>query len=798
MTAWLREFRLALRSLARKPGFAALAIITLALGIGANTAIFSVIYGSLLRPLPYADPDRLVWLSDGHERFGGSGVDQSLPNLLDLRAGSRILASSAMYTTANSNLATAERPVRVRVLRTSSEMLSVLGVIPRRGRDLLPEDDRAGATRVAILTDETWRTRFGADPDIVGQTTTLDAAPVVIVGVTPPGFSFPDVPDLIMPIQHEGEEFERGSRYLHAIGRLAPGATIGALRAELQQIFDGLVEQYPGPNEDWFTWADPLSDYAVGRNRSALLLFAGAVGLVLLIACVNVANLLIVRAETRQRELAVRYALGAGRYGLLPHFLSEGLILALAGGVLGTFGAYWGVDVLMSLYGGAIQRADQITLDRNALAFGVVTALIVGIAVGLVPLIRTRPSLLHQSLKEGGRGSSGRSTRLASALVTAEVALAVLIVTGAGLLTNSVWRLQQIELGVADEERVLAFQFSLPEARYQEAASMRVFHDRLLQELGRMPGVQAAGLVNRLPLLGGYNTTNFAAVEDPDRVAHFVSIRAVTPGYFGAAGVPLLRGRWLNPSEFAEEELRSVLINETLARQLFGDDDPVGRRVGPNWREGGLDVVGVVGDIAGGSPTRPAPPAFYFPLAANTPRDMSALVRTSDDPSALLPGIRRVVERLDPEVPIFGMRTLEEIARARLGSRRMAMSLFGIFAALALLLGAIGIYGVMAYSVTRRSGELGVRLALGASRGSVMRLVMRQGVHLTLPGILVGLFLALASGRVIRSLLYEVSALDPLTYGAVTGVLAAVSMAATCIPAYRATRVDPVSSIKSE
>jgi predicted permease len=798
MEAWRRELKLAIRSLAGRPGFAALAILTLALGIGANTAIFSVIDGSLLRPLPYADSDRIVWLSDGHENFGGAGVDQSVPNLMDLRAGSRLLGSSAIYTTENSNIATAERPERVLVLRTSSEMLGVLGVPPRIGRDLLPEDDQAGSNPVAILTDEAWRNRFGGDPGIVGRTTTVDATPVEIIGVTPPGFSFPGMPEIIMPLQHVGAELHRGSRSYNAVGRLAEGAELAGLREELQGIFDRLVEEYPGPNEGWFTWADPIRDFATGRNRQSLYLLAGGVALVLLIACVNVANLLIVRAENRHREFAVRYALGAGRAGLVPHFLSEGLVLSLLGGAVGTLAAYWGVDVLVSLYGSSLQRADQISLNGTALGFALLVSLGVGLMVGVIPLVRTRSDRLQESLKEGSRGASARGSRLGRTLVMTEVALAVLIVVGAGLLTNSVWRLQEIELGVQNEERVLTFQVALPSAKYEEPAAVTNFFEPLVEDLERIPGVEAVGLVNRLPLLGGYNVTNFPVFGDPERVAHFVSIRSVTPGYFEAVGLPLLSGRWLDAAEFAEENLGPVLINETLARQLFGDDDPLGQLVGPDWSEEGLRVVGVVGDIVGGSPTRPAPPAFYFPRRADSNRNMSAVVKAAGDPYMLLPAIRQAVARLDGDIPVFRVRTLEEIARARLGSRRFAMSLFGVFAGLALLLGAVGIYGVMSYSVAQRSTELGVRLALGASRGSVLGLVMSQGARLTLPGIAIGLVLALASARLLGSFLYEVSALDPVTYGTVAAVLALVAMAATGLPAYRATRVDPITSIRNE
>jgi predicted permease len=798
MEGMWKELRVAARSLAGSPGLAVLAIATLALGIGANTAIFSVINGSLFAPLPYADPDRLVWLSDGHDNFGGAGVDQSLPNLEDLRAGSSLLDRAAIYNRENSNLATAERPERVRVLRVTSEMLGVLGVLPRLGRDFLAEEDLAGSAPVTILTDGIWRTRFGADPGIVGRTTTVDASPVEVVGVLPPDFYFPGAPDILMPLQHVGAEIPRGTRNYNAVGRLAPGAGLQGLRQELQGLFDRLVEEYPDQNEGWFTWADPMRDFVSGRSQRSLYLLAGGVALVLLIACVNVANLLVVRAERRHREFAVRYALGASRRSLLPHFLGEGVMLSLAGGALGALTAYWGVDLLVALYGDALRRPDQISLSGTVLAFTLLTSLAVGALVGLIPMARARPLDLRDSLKEGARGASGRGSRVGRALVMAEVSLAVLLVVGAGLLTNSLWRLQRVELGVAEPDRVLTFRVALPAAKYEAPEEMTAFFDALVDEVGRLPGVQAAGLVNRLPLLGGYNTTNFPAVGEPDRVAHFVSIRSVTPGYFDAVGLPLVAGRWLDATEFADEDVVSILINETLARQLFGTEDPLGRMVGPGWVEGGLRVVGVVGDLAGGDPTRPPPPAFYFPRVANPNRNMSALVRSAGDPYSLLTAIRRTVATLDPEIPVFGEATLEEIARDRLGTRRFAMSLFGVFAALALVLGAVGIYGVMSVSVSQRNRELGVRLALGATRGSVLRLVLGQGLRVTFPGVLLGLGLSLFAARVLGSLLYEVSPLDPLTYGVVAMTLTLVAVAATGLPAYRATRVDPNVSMRSE
>ena len=621
MTAesWIREMKLAARTLARQPGFALLAIGTLGLGIGANTAIFSVIEGTLLRPLPFPESDRLVWLSDGHPDLAPSGIDQSLPNLLDLKAGSKLLESMAPYRFRSVNMATEERPERVLALVATSDMLDVLDMPPLMGRDLLPEDDVDGAPGVAVLTYSSWRSRFGGDRDVIGRTITVDAAPVEIVGVTQPGFVFRGDPELLIPLQHIGADISRGWRTYNAVGRMAPGSEMEGLRTELQGIFAGLAQAYPEANEKWYTWADPLETFIVGRNAGSLLLFGAAVGLVLLIACVNVANLLIVRADARRRDFAVRCAMGADRRTLIPHFLGEGLVLSLLGGAVGLLLAWLGVDALVALFGGALTRPQDIGVNGAALGFGLATSLIVGVLVGLVPLLRTRSSHLHEHLKDGARGTSVQGNRLGRGLVVAEVALAVIIVSGAGLLTNSVWNLQRVELGVRDADRVMTFQVSLPAAAYSDPTSVQAFWGNLVTELGRTPGIEAAGLVNRLPLLGGTNITNLYAYGDEERAAHFVSVRSVTPDYLAAAGVPLVAGRWLDASEFADTTIRSVVVNETLARQLFAGEDAVGRVIDPGWNEEGFQVVGVIGDIMGGNATRPAPPAFYFSWSADGP-----------------------------------------------------------------------------------------------------------------------------------------------------------------------------------
>ncbi len=808
MKGSVRDFALAARTLSRAPMFTGVAALTLALGLGANTAIFSVIHGSLLRPLPYADPDGLVWLSDGHPDIGGSGVNQSVPNFLDLRDGSKLMRSAAVYRRLGANLAAEDRAERVTVLFTSSEMLGVLGVVPTLGRDLRPSDDLVDAEPVALLTDGLWRTWFGADPAVVGRTAVVDARSVRIAGVLPRDFWFPGEPRLVMPIQHVGAELSRGSRSYNGVARLAPDADVEGLRAELQGIFSGLVTSYPDANQGWFTWAEPLSEWVGGGAGRSLLLMSGAVALVLLIAVVNVANLLLVRAETRHHELAIRTSLGARRTDLLSLFLAEGILLAVAGGALGVVTAYWGVDALVTAFAGALPRPDAISVNGTVLGAGLALSLIVGVLVGLVPLARIRPDRLQSHLKDGSRGSLGRGSALGGVLVATEVALAVVVVAGAGLLANSVWRIRQVDLGVTRPDRVMTFTMTLPATSYPGVSSIRGFADEIDRSIGVLPGVQAVGFVNRLPLLGGDNTT-VTPFGDPAREVNFTSIRYITPGYFDAVGAPLLSGRWLDPTEFSSGA-PAVVINETLARQLFPGEDAVGRRLGVRWVPDGLLVVGVIGDIAGGRPDRPPPPAFYLPLAtvleawSSVPRGpndywgLSALVRTAVGPRPLMPAFRRAVAAVDPQLPVSQVRTLQDIAVERLGTRRFAMSLFGVFSAMALLLGAVGIYGVMSYTVAHRSRELGMRMALGASRSTVRRMVLGRAARIVLPGLVVGLVAALPAGSVLGSLLYEVSPQDPWTYLGVAALLGGVGLAASWLPAHRATRLDPMESMRAE
>ena len=700
--AWLRDLRLALRGLRRQPGFAALAIATLALGIGANTAIFSVLHGSLLRPLPYPDPDTLLWLSDSHPNFDGAGANQSVPNLVDIQATTRQLESLAIYKTRSDNMTTATEPERVTILYASHELLGTLGLPVRLGRDLQPEDDSSGGQPVAILTDRMWRERFEADPAVIGQTVEVGARPVLIVGVADPAFYFRGDPQLIMGLQHMGTEHVRGNRGHFSVGRIAEGSDLETVNAELAALYAALGEEHPDANEGWSAVGEPLADVFVGRNRASLYLMAGAVVMVLLIACVNVANLMLVRAESRSREFAVRYSLGATRRGLLPLFLSEGMVLSGLGGIAGIVAAVWGVDLLVNLYGGSLARATDIHVSATALGFGLAVSLVVGLAIGLVPLARSNPDQVHETLKEGARGSAAGRGRLGRALVVVEVALAVLIVAGAGLLIHSVWRLQAVDLGLDGEEQVLTFRVSLPNAIYNNAPAVDSFHRGMLDGLGRIPGVEAAAIVNRLPLLGGDNT-GVRAFDDPTNEAHFVSYRMVDGSYLEAAGLRLIAGRWLDADDLTSAT-PSVVINENLARQLFPGRTAVGERLmdamlppgTPGAFDDGLEIVGVVSSVVSRWADAPAPAAYYYSFAraldmlarypellANESIGTSVMVRTRQDPHSLVADVRRAVSTQDAAVPIYEIRTLEELALDRLGTRGFAMSLFGVFAGLA-------------------------------------------------------------------------------------------------------------------
>lgn len=800
METWMRDLRLGVRSLRRRPGFTALVVITLALGIGANTAIFSVIYGSLLRPLPYPDADRLVYLSDYWKKSGGWGSSQVYLNVQELREGSTLLEDLAAFNTINVNLATEENPQRVRAADVDPQFFRILGLPPVLGRDFQDADNRPGNERVAILGYDLWQETYGGDPGVVGSTIRLDSEPYTVLGVASQDVEILGKPRVFVPFGWAGrEDLSRGTRNVNAIGRLAPGATVEAAGQELDALFAGITEAFPDSNEGWGVDARTFDTWILARGERSLFMLGAAALVVLLIALVNVANLVMVRAEARQREIAVRMAMGAGRGRLVPYFLSEGIVLSLAGGVVGSLLAWWGVKGLVALYGSGLPRGEDVRLSAPALALGLGLSLASGLLVGMVPAWRTDARNLQGELREGGRGVSRGVTRVRTTLVIFEFALAVVLVSGAGLLVNSFWRLSRVDLGLQEPEQVVSFGLSLPDVKYPDDASRTLFLQDVSAGIQRMGAVQAVGLTNRLPLYGGYNITNLTAVGETEPVAHFVELRYVTDGFFDAVGVPLLKGRRFGPDDYADS-IPGVLVTQELAREIFPAGDAVGRRVDLNWfGEGGLEVLGVVADIRDRGITSDFPPGFYLPVGpGRTPGAAVFTVRAAGDPLALAPGIRDVVRDLDPEVPVHSVELLSHAFGRRLSSRRFAMSLLAMFAGLALLLGAVGIYGVMSYSVTQRTREMGVRIALGAYRGTVVRMVLRQGIVTAAVGVVLGIGGGLATGRVLESQLFGVTASDPLTYAGVAAALMAVALLASWIPARKASSVDPLEALRHE
>jgi putative ABC transport system permease protein len=793
---WIGEVKLGVRSLSRRPGFALLAVLTLALGIGVNTAIFSVVHGSLLRALPYPESERLLFLSDSWKEVGGWGSGQVYLNIQELRERSRMVADMAAFRSRSMNFLAGEEPERVPAVTVDPTFFTVLGLPPVVGRDFVPDDNRPGNEKVAILGHDLWERGFGGDPDVVGNTIRLDSEAYTVLGVASPDVGILGNPQIFIPFGWAGrQDLSRGRRDVNSIGRLAPGATVEAARQELEALFTAIAEEYPGFNEGWTVDARTFSEWITAGSRRSLLLLAGAALLVLLIALVNVTNLVLVRTETRQREIAIRLSLGARRGRLLPFFLTEGMLLALMGGALGALAAFWGVKALVALYGSSLPRSQGIGLDGAALGVGLGLSLVSGVLVGLIPALRVDPRHLQEELREGGHSVSRSSTRLRHGLITTECALAVVVVVSAGLLVNSFWHLRRVDLGVAHPERVVTFRLSLPPVRYPDDASRLRFFEDLSTAVDRLGPVESIGLTSELPLWGGRNVTELTTRGATEPVAHFVEYRFVTNGFFEAVGVPLLAGRLFGPSDYADSH-SGALVTQELARQLFPDDDAVGRLLDV---DGGTEVLGTVGDIRDRGLTSDYPPGFYMPMGpGRTPSAPVVTVRVSADPMGVVPAIRQVVRALDGEVPVYSVQLLSEVAARRRGVWRLSTSLLAAFAALALLLGAVGVYGVMSHSVTQRTRELGVRMAMGARRPDVVFLVLREGLGTATVGVILGVGGALASGRVLQSQLFGVEATDPLTFVSAAAVLWVISLAACYLPARRASTADPLQALRHE
>lgn len=849
----LRDAR---RLLMRDRGLTAVVLLTLTLGIGANTIVFSLLHGVLLSPLPYPEPDRLVRIFETHPEF--PSFPMSPGNFLEFRRDTRAFERIAVFTRADLQLSgdgasdsasSDTRPERLAAMQVSAEYFQTLGITPARGR-AFHDDDMQPGHRVIILSDRLWRRRFNADPAIIGRPLRLNAESWTVIGILPPGFqhvggsyrSLPhgDTVDAWTPTWFDPKEPMRNAHFMNAVGRLKPGVTLTEASRDLNRVAAQSEQRYPRSNAKWRTRLTPLREDIVGSADALLMMLVAAAAAVLLIGCANVASLLLARAIVRRREMAVRLALGANARSLIGQVLSESLLLAAIGGALGFAVAIAGTRMLTGLMPDDFPRLHMIHLDWRVLMFSGVLACATALIFGVIPALHSASPDVQGLMRDGSRGASaGRHTsRLRHGLVVAEVAIASALLIAAGLLTRSFITLIQLDPGFR-AERVLTFTLALPPVTYPKPADGAAMFVRVIDRLSALPGVQLAGATTALPWTGWDENTGFGIIGDRRAGERSVTgsdpharFNAVTPDYFRAVGIPLLRGRFFDARDVADPVVdagragasastapatgaagragdaaaaavivakvpKTVLINNALARTYFADEDPVGRMLDLWGAE--RQIVGVVGDVKDSPAALAAEPAVYFPHAQQTFRAMTVAVKTTAaDPLTLVSSAREVVRSLDPEMPLAEIRALDDVSRAAHAERRFLLTLVSVFGALALVLSAIGAYGVISYSAAQRGREFGVRLALGAGRPQILRLVLTQGLRLTLTGLALGLLLALLLGRVMRTLLYGISPTDLPTFAIVTVVTLIIALAASLLPAHRASRADPIRALRTD
>jgi predicted permease len=803
-----QDLRFGGRQLLKSPGFTLVAVLTLALGIGATTAIFSVVYGVLLRPLPYSQPDELV-RPLFRSREGQLSGAFSAPNFVDLRAQSKTLSGVAAVAGGTFNLSAAgtgdsSEPERLQGASVSADFFKVLGVRPLAGRTFAAGEDKADAPLVAVISEELWRRRFGGDPGIVGRSLTLNGRPHTVVGIMARGSQVPSAADVWVPLVFSPKDLAgRGAVWFAAIARLAPGATMDRARAETGVFGRRLAEQYPEANAGYTEnmTVESMKERVVGDTRKPLFILLGAVGLVLLVACVNVANLLLVRAAGREGEVVVRAALGAGRMRIIRQLLTESVVLALAGGAAGVALAAWLTRALVARAPREIPRLEEIGLDGTALLFALGVSLLTGVLFGLAPALQASRTDLSKVLREGTRGSKGRGTsRARGALVVIETALAVVLLAGAGLLIRSFLRLQEVDPGFKPEGAV-TFRLEPPQAKYPGEPQLRAFTSALVERMERLPGVtSAAATVYGMPFQGNINVLTFSIEGRPPAPPgkeEILRVASATPGYFETLGMPIVRGRAFTPRDRDGAPLVAV-INEAAVRRHFPGQDPLGQRIVIGMGEPlTFEVVGVVGDFKQDALELKIDPQIFLSYDQDPGPELSVVVRTRD-PEAVMAAARAQVRELDPALPLFGLQPMTEVVATSTAAQRFYMLLLGGFAAVSLVLAAIGIYGVIAYAVRQRTQEIGIRIALGATGDRVTRMVVGQGMVLAGTGAVLGLVAALLATRGLQSLLFEVKASDPTIYAGVAAVLVLVAAFASYLPARRAAQTDPQLALRGE
>ena len=811
MESVVKDLRFAIRGLTKRPAFTAIAVITLGLGIGATTAIFSVVNSVMLRRLPYRTADRIVAIQELNPE--GKRIQVTGPNFLDWRAQNTVFEQLAAIKITNANLTLADQAERIDLAQTSADFFDVFGVGPQQGRLFVPGDEQAGHAPVAVLSDALWRRRFAADTNVIGKPITLDGNTYTVVGIAPAGFQYPDKTEAWLPPLKLAPEMaaaveptqRRGSGYLSAVALLKPGVTVAQAAAEMETITGRLRQQYPETNSRRFDRVLSLHDYVIGESKTMLWLLFGAVLFVLLIACANVANLLLAGAAARSKEMAIRTALGASRWRVMRQLLTESAILALAGGVLGLLLSSYGVKAITKLLPQEFPRLNEIGMDWRVFAFTLGASLLTGFLFGFAPALHISRSDVQEAMKESGRGTAGssRHTRLRHALIVAEVALSVVLLAGAGLLFRSFMRLQAVNAGFTPQQ-VLTAQLSPAGPKFENDERYLAFYNQVLQRTQAIPGVQSAGLISTLPLSKG-PTIGFRVegrpILTPDKWVP-TNFRGVSPDYFRTMNIPILQGRAFAAQDDPNAPPR-LLVNQALAQRDFPNENPVGKRITfgntarnnePVW----FEIVGVSANVRSLELRDEAPPELYFAAGQSPFATMAIVVRSTVEPESVAPALRQAVADVDPTVPVSRVQTMEHIVSESVTQPRFNLFLVGLFGGLALLLSAAGIYGVTSYTVTQRTHELGIRLALGAQVSDVLRLVLGEGMAVIGIGLVLGLAAAFALLRLMRSLLFGVGENDPLTFVAITGVLLFVALFACYVPARRATKVDPLIALRYE
>jgi putative ABC transport system permease protein len=809
-----QDLKYGIRMLTKSPGFTAIAVLTLALGIGANTAIFSVVNAELLRPLPFRDSSQLVSIGTSNSRIHSVSGAMSYPDFLDLRSQNRVLENMAAYTDTSVTLTGVDQPAHLIGAQVSASLFDVLGATPELGRTFTPEEDQPHH-HVVILSHQIWKSRFAGDPQIIGRTILLDKSGYTVVGVMPPSFQFPLSREATTiwttmsafqetPDNTPGMAQERGAHFLRSIGRLKPGVTVAQVQAGMDVIMSSLSKQYPDTNKYWIAHVSSEQYRMTRAIRPALFVMMIAVGFVLLIACVNVANLLLARATARTREIAIRAALGAGRNRLVKQLLTESFVLAVVAGVLGLLLAMWGSEILVRLSPDQLPRTSEIHVDGFVMAFTLGIAVFTGLLFGLAPAMHVSHSSIVDSLKEGALSTTASKARfsLRNSLVVVEMALALILLVSAGLLIRSLIRMQDVNPGF-DPHNVVTANIDLPDAKYSDAQKAAFFQN-LIPKMSGLPGIQSAAAVYPLPMGGDEIRTTFEIEGRPVAKSDeaLTSLRDITPNYFATMRIPLLQGRDFDVRE-QPKSTPVVIVNEALARQFFSGENPIGKHIKPGISAGAdqpvmREIIGVVGNVKHSDLVSDFTPESYIPSAQIPFGSMTLVARSSQEPHSVAKMLTGTVQSMDPDIPTYAWKTAEEYLDGTLSVPRFNTVLLALFAGLAMVLTAVGLYGVISYTVAQRTHEIGIRMALGAKPQDMMKLIVGQGFQLGLVGVGIGCTVAVGLTHFLSSLLFGVTATDPISYVGVIVLLFTVVVVACYVPARRAMRVDPMVALRHE